>query len=72
MAIDLKSYCQRLGLDWGLELGEGGQPVLDAEADEQLSSSFANVELTVGDSGNSVGSGTLFVTTRCVQAQQQQ
>lgn len=38
--------------------------MLDAEADEQLSSSFANVGLAIGDSGNSVGSGTLFVTTR--------
>jgi hypothetical protein len=71
MPVDLKAYCQRLGLDWGLQLGEGGQPELDAEADEQLSSSFANVELAVGDSDNSVGSGTLFVTTRCVQRQQQ-
>ncbi|WIA12265.1 hypothetical protein OEZ85_012329 [Tetradesmus obliquus] len=64
MPVDLKAYCQRLGLDWGCQLDEGGQPVLDAEADEQLSSSFANVGLAVGDSGNSVGSGTLFVTTR--------
>uniref|UniRef100_A0A383VXT1 Methylosome subunit pICln n=1 Tax=Tetradesmus obliquus TaxID=3088 RepID=A0A383VXT1_TETOB len=64
MPVDLKAYCQRLGLDWGCQLDEGGQPVLDAEADEQLSSSFANVGLAIGDSGNSVGSGTLFVTTR--------
>lgn len=72
MPVDLKAYCQRLGLDWGCQLDEGGQPVLDAEADEQLSSSFANLGLEIGDSGNSVGSGTLFVTTRCVQRQQQQ
>lgn len=65
MATDLKAYAQRLGLEWSVELGDDGQPVLTAESEEQLSSSYTNVELAVGDGGSSAGSGTLYITTRC-------
>lgn len=64
--VDVKAFAQRLGLDWDVELTDARQPVLISEDDEQLSCSYANVELAVGDSGSSAGTGTAFVTTRFV------
>jgi hypothetical protein len=64
--VDVKAFAQRLGLDWDVELTDARQPVLTSEDDEQLSCSYANVELAVGDSGSSAGTGTVFVTTRFV------
>ena len=63
--VDLKAFAQRLGLDWDVALTADKQPVLNAEDDEQLSCSYSNVELAVGDPGSSAGSGSVFVTTRC-------
>lgn len=67
-AADVKAFAQRLGLDWDVSLAEDGsrQPLLVAEDDEELSSSYSGVELAIGDSGSSAGTGTVFVTTRCV------
>lgn len=62
--MDLKNFCSRLGLDWDVARNADGQPVLDSESDEQLSCSYANVELAIGDTGNSAGSGTVYITTR--------
>eukprot|EP00879_Flechtneria_rotunda_P021851 GHRR01023042.1.p1 GENE.GHRR01023042.1~~GHRR01023042.1.p1 ORF type:complete len:199 (+),score=62.20 GHRR01023042.1:214-810(+) len=62
--LDLKGYCQRLGLDWDVEDGEDDKPALSAEEDEELSCSFADVELAVGEDGTSAGQGTVYITTR--------
>ncbi|KAF8071281.1 mnmA [Scenedesmus sp. PABB004] len=64
MALDLKAFAQRLGLDWELALGGDGAPVLDTGDDEALSCSYDGVELVVGDGGASAGAGKLFITTR--------
>lgn len=63
--MDLKAFALRLGLDWDVSLTADRQPVLNTEEEEQLSCSYSNVELAVGDAGISAGSGTVFVTTRC-------
>lgn len=62
--LDLKAFAQKLGLDWDVSLTEDKQPVLNAEEEEQLSCSYSSVELVVGDPGSSVGTGSVFVTTR--------
>jgi hypothetical protein len=64
--VDVKAFAQRLGLDWDVDLTDAKQPVLSTEDDEQLSCSYANVELAVGDTGSSAGTGSVFVTTRYV------
>jgi len=62
--VDLKAFAQRLGLDWDVALTDSKQPVLNSDDDEQLSCSYSNIELAVGDAGSSAGSGCVFVTTR--------
>jgi nucleotide-sensitive chloride channel 1A len=62
--VDLKAFAQRLGLDWDVSLTESKQPVLNSADNEQLSCSYSNVELAVGDPGSSAGTGSVFVTTR--------
>ncbi len=62
--VDLKEFAQRLGLDWDVAVTTDRQPVLKSDEDEQLSCSYSNVELAVGDAGSSAGSGSVFVTTR--------
>lgn len=62
---DLKAFAQRLGLDWDVSLtADSRQPVLSSEDGEQLSCSYSNVELAVGDAGSSAGTGSVYVTTR--------
>lgn len=64
--VDVKAFAQRLGLDWDVTLTDAKQPVLSIEDDEQLSCSYTNVELAVGATGSSAGTGSVFVTTRYV------
>lgn len=64
--MDLKAFAQKLGLDWDVSLTGDGQPVLNSVEEEELSCSYSGVELVVGDPGSSAGTGSVFVTTRCV------
>lgn len=64
--MDLQTFCSRLGLDWDVARDAAGKLVLDTESDEQVSCSYENVELMVGDSGSTAGKGTIYVTTRYV------
>lgn len=62
--VDLKSFAQKLGLDWDVALEEDRTPCLNGDDGEQLSCSYKDVELAVGGPGSSAGSGCVFVTTR--------
>jgi hypothetical protein len=62
--LDLKSFSQKFGLDWDVELSSDDAPILDTGDDEELSCSYSNVDLIVGDEGATAGTGTVHLTTR--------
>lgn len=68
--MDPSGFADRLGLQRGVQLTEAGQPLLDEAYEEAIAATYERVELALGESGSSVGEGSLFVTTRCVQTAQ--
>ena len=59
----LSAFAARLGADAAVALTSEGLPVLDAAGGEELSASYAGVELVLGDAGPSLGAGALHETT---------
>ena len=53
----LSAFAARLGADAAVALTSEGLPVLDAAGGEELSASYAGVELVLGDAGPSLGAG---------------
>ncbi len=59
----LALFAERLDLDARVALDASGSPVL--EEDEELTPpSYSGVDLMLGDSEDSIGTGVVYVTTR--------
>lgn len=61
--LDLEAFCTRLGIQHGLPCDAHNQPAMDQDG-EELSASFSPVDIVVGDNGDTLGPGSLYVTTR--------
>ena len=65
----LASFASRFSADSKVAFTPDGLPVLDSADGEELSASYAGVELVLGGgAGPSLGPGALHVTTKCVRA----
>jgi hypothetical protein len=65
----LASFASRFSADSKVAFTPEGLPVLDSADGEELSASYAGVELVLGGgAGPSLGPGALHVTTKCVRA----
>ncbi len=61
---DISAFTSRLGLQTGMDLAPDRKPVLEAGDEEAVAATFSGVECIVGDAAQSLGPGTLYVTTR--------